>query len=192
MMLTDAHIKERLSEAYVKSISAAAGVHYESQPADFDYGIDGRFGHIRRRRTVDGASRRRYEHGPYIKYQLKATTTWRELESGKIAYDVDPETYNDIVLTNEDCRDGTATGMPPCMLLVLCMPQKDHRDEWADFADDFVKLMESVYWKFLVGPPTDNSSSETVHFSSDAQLTPPQLQKLIEMAANGGLIDAYL
>lgn len=55
-MLTDGHIKEMLSEAYVRSIAAAARVSYAASPTDHDYGIDGQFAKIRR--VLDGAGDR--------------------------------------------------------------------------------------------------------------------------------------
>src|SRR5262245_40377937 len=83
------HIKERLSDAYLRAVVARAGVSL-SKPNN-DYGIDGQFSHL----SLDGDQIR--NSGLHIDYQLKATTKWAR-DRGCIVYDLDVKNYNDFAL----------------------------------------------------------------------------------------------
>lgn len=69
-MLTEQHIKEGLSLAYVEAVSAHAGANL-SAPRRHDYGIDGTF-----QRVTIYQSRRR-ETGHMLNFQCKSTVDWQ-------------------------------------------------------------------------------------------------------------------
>ena len=69
--MTEEHIKEQLSRAYVKAIAANAGLILREY--DQDYGLDGKFSDIYFDKNSLG--KLRYcENGFGIDFQLKATT----------------------------------------------------------------------------------------------------------------------
>jgi hypothetical protein len=105
-MLTPQHQLEAISRAYVAVIAADKGLSWSVR--SFDYGIDMTLQHIKIRTNPVTGNRRYVESGRAIDLQIKATTRAFERD-GKIVYDLDVESY-------EDLRD------PTCMtrrILVL-------------------------------------------------------------------------
>ena len=64
-MLTDQHISEALSRAYVRAISGRAGLNLAIR--EYDYGVDGSFDEVVVRQS------RRVESGFSLSFQLKAS-----------------------------------------------------------------------------------------------------------------------
>jgi hypothetical protein len=88
-VLTDQHIAESLSRAYVRAIAGRAGLNLAIR--EYDYGVDGSFDEVIVRQN------RRVESGFSLSFQLKASTQW-QLEAAQVVYDLEVKTYNDLIL----------------------------------------------------------------------------------------------
>jgi Domain of unknown function (DUF4365) len=113
-MLTENHIKEGLSRAYILAVAHRAGVNCSLR--EFDYGIDGTFHEIK----VRGG--RRVESGVKIDFQAKASERC-QVQSTEVVYDLEAKSHRD--LTDSE---GTAR-----ILIVLALPENSaceaHRGE---------------------------------------------------------------
>jgi len=67
-VLTDPHIVESLSRAYIRAFAGKAGLNLSVR--EYDYGVDGNFDEIAIRNN------RRVESGFSLSFQLKASTQW--------------------------------------------------------------------------------------------------------------------
>jgi hypothetical protein len=106
-VLTDQHIVESLSRAYVRAIAGRAGLTLAIR--EYDYGVDGSFDEVVVRQN------RRTDSGFSLSFQLKASTQW-QLDPSDVIYDLEAKTYNDLVL-----RRSIKTAIP-CILLLLALP----------------------------------------------------------------------
>jgi hypothetical protein len=105
--ITEQHTEESLCFAHIYALAGIAGVNYSADR--YDYGIDGRFTPIVRRGS------RLVPSGFPLDYQAKATIDW-ELREGKIVYDLEAKTYNDLV--------GRTPAETSIILVLLCLPTK--------------------------------------------------------------------
>ena len=112
-MLTDQHIAEALSRAYVRAIAGRAGLNLAIR--EYDYGVDGSFDEVVMRQ------KRRVESGFSLSFQLKASTQW-QLDFTHVIYDLEAKTYNDLVFRHSM---RTAT---PCILILLALPNDS--EQW--------------------------------------------------------------
>jgi hypothetical protein len=78
-MITQAHIKECLSDAYIRSVAAILGLNISARIKD--YGVDGSFLLVR---ILDGG---RVESGFPLAYQAKSTWNWY-VDNDHIIYDM--------------------------------------------------------------------------------------------------------
>lgn len=99
-MFTSQHQLEAISRAYVSAIAAKKGMSWSVR--SFDYGIDMTLQHIKIRTNPDTQKKRYVESGKVIDLQIKATTTAYE-RNGKIIYDLDSDSYED--LRDPTCRN---------------------------------------------------------------------------------------
>jgi Domain of unknown function (DUF4365) len=79
-VLTDQHIAESLSRAYVRAIAGRAGLNLAIR--EYDYGVDGSFDEVVIRQN------RRVESGFSLSFQLKASTQW-QLDPSEVIYDLE-------------------------------------------------------------------------------------------------------
>jgi hypothetical protein len=86
--ITEQHTEESLCFAHIYALAGVAGVNYSANR--YDYGIDGHFIPVKKRGS------RFIDTGFPLDYQAKATVNW-ELKDGKIVYDLEAKTYNDLV-----------------------------------------------------------------------------------------------
>jgi hypothetical protein len=112
-MLTDQHIAESLSWAYVRASAGRAGLNLAIR--EYDYGVDGGFDEVVIRQ------KRRVESGFSLSCQLKASTQW-QLDPIDVIHDLEVKTYNDLVL-----RRNIRTAIP-CILILLALPADS--DQW--------------------------------------------------------------
>ncbi|WP_425592731.1 DUF4365 domain-containing protein [Brevibacillus parabrevis] len=103
-MLTEEHIKEGLSRAYVTALAHSAGMNCSIR--EHDYGIDGTFHEIRINKNG-----RRCENGFRIDFQLKSCIN-RNVSNDYITYDLEAKNYNDLVDTD--------IGAPRLLIVFLC------------------------------------------------------------------------
>lgn len=109
--ITEQHTEESLCFAHIYALAGVAGVNYSANR--YDYGVDGHFIPVRRR------GNRFIDSGFPLDHQAKATINW-ELKDGKIVYDLEAKTYNDLV--------GRTAAESSIILILLCLPKE--REQW--------------------------------------------------------------
>ena len=169
MPIPESHLKERLSVAYVKTVSAKAGAQYMT-PDGAEYGTDGSISRV----TIlpDGSFS---NTGWTFHCQLKATINWIEQED-HIAYDMDPDAYNKLV---------TWEGNSPCLLILLRLPSNEQ--EWLNLDEESLILKNCCYYKHLIGSRTDNTSSIRIRIPRNQLFTPEAVNFLLDhMKQNQG------
>lgn len=160
MPITEQHTEESLCFAHIYALAGVAGVNYSANR--YDYGIDGHFIPVKKRGT------RFIDTGFPLDYQAKATINW-ELKDGKIVYDLEAKTYNDLVH-----RTPAETS---AILILLCLP-KD-RGHWHSATCNETTLKNCCYWHTVTGEPTNNSDTKRIFIPSDQLLTPASLNQLL-------------
>lgn len=167
-MLTDQHIAEALSRAYVRAIAGCAGLNLAIR--EYDYGVDGSFDEVVIRQN------RRVESGFSLSFQLKASTLW-QLDSAYVVYDLEVKTYNDLIL-RRSIRTAT-----PCILILLTLPTDSN--QWLICEESELRLQGTCYWEYLSGSPSDNRSSVRIRIPRSQRLTPESLLTLMQNVKTG-------
>src|ERR1035437_4845911 len=98
--------------AHIYALAGVAGINYAVKKV-YDYGVDGQFN------TVVSRGSRRVDTGSPLDFQAKATINWK-LVDGKVVYDLDAKTYND--LTQRTPAESTM------ILILLCLPKS--KGDW--------------------------------------------------------------
>lgn len=170
-MLTDAHIMESLSRAYIQAVAGKAGLNVRiEQRLEFDYGIDGTFRPIKRIGT------QLVESGFPLDFQVKASTIWQS-DATHIIYDLEAKAYNKMVDRNSEI------GTLPIILILFCLPQNSA--EWLEHTEDFILLRKCCYWERLIGNQTENTRAIRVRISRSQQLNSESLITLLDRAKQG-------
>jgi len=165
--MTEQHIKEQISRAYVRAIAARAGILMEE--CSVDYGVDGRFVDV----DYD-AEYGRYAAGFGIDFQLKATKNIIP-KGDKLIYDLEVKNYRDLIKT----KVGT-----PRILIVYSMPRQ--MDEWITITDDDTTLRRCAWWCSLKGQgETNNKNKKRIILPVSQRLTPDELRRLINLVKEG-------
>jgi len=170
-MITRQHQQEQLSRAYVNAVTARSGHIFDS--TNLDYGVDGSLRHVKIR---DG---RHLPSGHAIDVQIKATTTWTERD-GKIIYDLEAKTYNDLV---ERFNTPHATQL---ILVVLCLPENE--EDWLAISHEQLTLKRSCYWCCLSGTPTENEKTKRIEIPKDNLLDCTEINRLLQKVVDGEAI----
>ncbi len=152
----------------MQAVAARAGVNLGT--AFFDYGVDGTFRRIIKRRQ------RLFESGFALDYQLKASARW-QAETAHIVYDLAAKTYNDLVLRN-------AGEAAPLLLLLLCLPQEPA--QWLECNERQLLLRGGCYWSFVTGNVTKNVRTVRLRIPRQQLFTPAAMPDLLARAARGG------
>lgn len=167
-MLTNQHIAEALSRAYVRAIAGRAGLNLAIR--EYDYGVDGSFDEVIVRQN------RRVESGFSLSFQLKASTLW-QLDPTHVIYDLEVKTYNDLILRRSI---KTAT---PCILILLALPADS--TDWLICDESELRLQGTCYWEYLSGNPSTNRSSIRIRIPRSQRLTPKSLLTLMQNVKTG-------
>lgn len=167
-MLTEQHIIESLSRAYVRALAGKAGLNLSVR--EYDYGVDGNFDEITIR------DKRRVESGFSLSFQLKASTKWQR-DNNTVIYDLEAKTYNDLVL-RRNFRMAV-----PCILILFALPPDS--SQWLIYNEDEMRLRGSCYWDYLSGAPTENRQSVRIRIPRQQRLTSESLLDLIEKVKIG-------
>lgn len=167
-MLTDQHISEALSRAYVRAIAGRAGLNLAIR--EYDYGVDGSFDEVVVRQS------RRVESGFSLSFQLKASIQW-QLDDTQVIYDLEVKTYNDLIL-RRSMRAAT-----PCVLILLALPSDSA--QWLICEETQLRLQGICYGAYLSGSPSENRQSVRIRISRSQRLTPESLLTLIENVKTG-------
>ena len=167
-MLTDQHIAESLSRAYVRAIAGRAGLNLAIR--EYDYGVDGSFDEVIVRQN------RRVESGFSLSFQLKSSTQWR-VDTTHVIYDLEAKTYNDLILRR------SMRAAIPCVLILLALPSDS--SEWLICEESELRLKGACYWAYLSGSPSDNRQSVRIRIAQSQRLTPESLLSLISNVKTG-------
>jgi hypothetical protein len=172
MGITENHVMESLSRAYVQAIAGYArlNLRLELGAQEFDYGVDGTFYSVK---TFEG---RLVQSGFPLDFQLKATTNW-QVNSSHVVYRMNAAAYNKIV-------DRNSTGTVPQILILLCLPVSPL--EWLENTEEQLSLKKCCYWQHLTGDLTDNKSGVTVQIPRTQLLNSDSLLHLIKQVELGG------
>jgi len=160
--ITEQHTEESLCFAHIYALAGVAGVNYSANR--YDYGIDGHFIPVKRRGS------RFIDTGFPLDYQAKATVNW-ELKDGKIVFDLEAKTYNDLV--ERTAAESSA------ILILLCLPKK--REQWHSASYDETVLRNCCYWHTITGEPTNNETKKRIFIPSEQLLTPASLNQLLAL-----------
>lgn len=170
-MITEQHMAEDLSEAYVRAVAARARITLSAM-RNHDYGVDGTFNRIQ---TING---RRAETGFKLDFQLKASKNWTE-QDGKVIYDLPVKNYNDLV------DRATKRNATPFILVLLCLP--DAVENWIEITAEHLLLRKFCFWHRLSGPRTDNAVTKRIEIPSAQRLTAEAVSSLLEQVEKGEL-----
>jgi hypothetical protein len=162
-VLTDQHIAESLSRAYVRAIAGRAGLNLAIR--EYDYGVDGSFDEVVVRQN------RRVESGFSLSFQLKSSTQW-QLNDTQVVYDLEVKTYNDLIL-RRSMRTAT-----PCILILLALPSDSM--QWLICEETQLRLQGTCYWEYLSGSLSENRQSVRIRIPRSQRLNPESLLTLIE------------
>jgi hypothetical protein len=162
-VLTNQHIAESLSRAYVRAIAGRAGLNLAVR--EYDYGVDGSFDEVMVRQN------RRVESGFSLSFQLKASTQW-QLNDAQVVYDLEVKTYNDLIL-RRSMRTAT-----PCILILLALPSDSM--QWLICEETQLRLQGTCYWEYLSGSLSENRQSVRIRIPRSQRLNPESLLTLIE------------
>ena len=163
--ITEEHIKEGISKAYVKAIASFAGLN--TQEYGYDYGLDGTFSGVtvRNRRIVD--------NGIKLDYQLKSSTRVT-IEDDFIKYPLESKNYNDLVTK-------VAT---PRILIVYKLPE--NREEWIKISEESTSFKDCAWWYSLCGQDsTINKSSKIIKIPRNQGFNDRNLQELMRKVERG-------
>jgi hypothetical protein len=164
--ITEQHIKEGLSVAYVTALAHSSGLLLGG--FSFDYGLDGNFSGVRKN------GKRYASNGFYLDFQLKASCNV-DIYDDYIKYNLESKTYNDLVDTNV----GT-----PRILILYKLPNK--RSLWFNINESGIYLKECAWWCSLVGQkPTTNKQRISIKIPRSQVLTPKVLRELMNKVERG-------
>lgn len=164
--ITEQHIKEGLSVAFVTAIAHYSGLLLGG--FSFDYGLDGNFSGVRK------TGKRYASNGFYLDFQLKASCNV-EIFDDYIKYNLEAKTYNDLVDTNV----GT-----PRILILYKLPNE--RSLWFNINEGGISLKECAWWCSFVGQePTTNKERIMIKIPRSQVLTPDILRDLMNKVERG-------
>lgn len=169
-MMTQQHIEEGLSRAYVAAVAARAGVNLNWR--GFDYGVDGAFCRISER---DG---RHAEDGITLDYQLKASTRWR-IENQEVVYQLEAKTYNDLASRRSGVR------VVPLILILFCLPKEE--SQWLEINEENLLMRKCCYWTLVDERLTKNAATVTIGIPREQLLTSAALLDLLGKVERGEL-----
>ena len=168
-MLTEQHIKEGLSRAYVSAIVNKAGMDCGLEATQFDYGIDGCISDVR-----IGKNGRRSSSGFKIDFQLKSTINYR-FENDEVIYKIEVKNYNDLIEENV----GT-----PRILILYVLPEND--EEWVSTTEERLILKNCAWWCSLKGKTiTENTSTVTIRIPRKQLFTVNEVERLMSLVKEG-------
>lgn len=167
-MLTENHIKEGLSKAYVLAVAHRAGISCTLR--DTDYGIDGTFHEVKTR------GGRRVESGVALDFQAKASTRC-SIEEARVLYDLEAKSHRDLV--DEEART-------PRILIVLALP--DEPGDWLLISPDELVMKRCAFWTSLRGhEPTANEHSQRIQIPRTNLFNVEALQAMMRRIKQMGL-----
>lgn len=167
-MLPSTHIKERISLAHIKALSANAG--FLCQEYHEDFGMDGNICEVQYK-----TDRKRYTYTGFgLDFQLKATVNAIP-KAGLFLYDLEVKNYLDLI----DEETGKER------ILILYILPKD-RERWIETDNEKTTLRKAAYWCSLKGcPKVSNKNKVRIKIPEKNLLTCDTLVDLIDKVKGG-------
>ena len=178
-MLTQQHIQEDLSKAYIQAVAATAGLNLSLGTHSHDYGVDGTFHQVQIVTRTDPAGKlvkRRLNSGFNLEFQCKASIDWLD-ELDHIVHDLEAKTYNDLVLRTD------TTNATPIILILMCLPQ--NQADWLQLSEHELLLRKCCYWHRLSGEKTVNTSTKRIRIPKAQRLEPAAVSHLLSQVEQG-------
>ena len=171
MSITEEHVKENLSRAYVEAVIARAGFSYAESKND--YGIDGTI-----KEVIYNKRRKQYtDSGFNLDFQLKATVN-AEVRGCEIVYDLRVKNYIDLI----DEEIGT-----PRILILYSLP--DISTKWLENSPDSLIMRNGAWWVSLRGQPdVDNKESVRIKIPLRNFLSVEELKRIMQCVKEGGIL----
>jgi hypothetical protein len=167
-MLTDNHIKEGLSRAYILAVAHKAGLSC-GLAASFDYGIDGTLIDIQ---VKDGVYS---ESGWKIDFQAKASTNYT-LTATDITYKLEARAYN--ILIHE--------AHTPRILVFMALPKK--ADDWLTVTANSLSMQKCAWWMSIRGQEaTKNTKTVSIKIPIDNKFDTSAVTGMMERLKVGGM-----
>lgn len=158
---------EHFSEAYVRAVASAAGMHIEPRIVDND-SVDGYLHYTGQIGSV---------YSPQIAFQLKCTSTVGHLKPQHIAYPLKIKNYNDLRVTN--------SGVPR-ILIVVMVPEGI--SDWIMQDETQLRIHRCGYWLNLYGAPAvTNARRRTVHVPRNQSFTVDGLRGMMDRIGAGAI-----
>ncbi|HEV3121114.1 MAG TPA: DUF4365 domain-containing protein [Isosphaeraceae bacterium] len=165
-LLTQQHIQEALSKAYIQAVAGKAGLVCSFY--DFDYGIDLTVSEVTHR------SGRRLLSGFKVDIQAKSSVSAR-VDPTEIFYSIERKSYDDLIMTDV----GTQR-----ILVLLVLPRNE--DEWFEQSEEQLLMRRCAYWLSLEGwEPTTNDARITISIPRINRLTVESLRAILETIRQG-------
>jgi hypothetical protein len=122
---------------------------------------------------VENLSKRYFETGRELKFQLKATTENSIIDDGDtIKYDLNASAYNDL-LTRKDSKN-------PLILILFILPPD--KNTWVNISDKELIARRCAYWFFPEDsiPHTENTSTKRISINKNNLISNESLNLLFE------------
>jgi hypothetical protein len=162
------HVKEHLSIAYVRAVTARAGAKLTLTGSP-EYGTD-----VYIQKVAQLPNGKITETGHILPCQLKATTTCR-VQDDYVIYDMEVDAYNKLAMW-----EGTA-----CILVLLRLPKEF--EDWLDLDEEHLLLKNCCYWMHITGPPSTNERSQRICIPRSQIFTPEAVLELLEKLKRGAI-----
>lgn len=168
-MLTDNHICEGLSRAYVQAVAARAGCNCSVRA--HDYGIDGTF------LQVTSIGEELVEEGATINFQLKSSSSANLVK-----------VRDEVVTYKLEARAHRVLAGPhpiPRILILLVLPEDP--TEWLSADESALQLRRCAYWLSLrAQTPTANAETITVPIPRVQRFDVEALTAMLDRVKSGG------
>lgn len=167
--MTEEHIKEKISLAYIRAVSAAAGFTCEIKQED--YGIDGSINYIRYFPERNSCR----DCGIAIDFQAKSTVN-AFFKNDELFYDLKIKNYLDLIDTN--------VGRQRILILYLLPPDSE---EWINITPEMTILKKCAYWCSLRGQSQrNNEATVRIKIPTSQILTKDSLIQMMDVVKAGG------
>lgn len=171
--ITEQHIKEGISAAYVKSIAHDAGFNIAHDA--FDYGMDGTFCGVKIRNGTDGI--RIVSDGCKLDFQLKASINV-DIDNDIVKYNLEVKNYNDLI----DPDIST-----PRILIVYKLPR--NKEEWIQVNENGTIFRDCAWWHYLSGnEETKNKEKILIKIPRSQIFNQDSLRDLMRKVKRGELV----
>jgi len=167
-MMTEENIKEALSIKYIETLANYKG--FKTHSLYPDNGTDLVIYEVKPRQ--ENGHQRYFDTGRELKIQLKATSIEIEVNDGHLVYDLNANTYNDLVVRINDNR--------PLILILFLLPNE--YQDWTILNEEQLVLKKCAYYYLPAedAERTDNQVTQRIRINVENIVTIDTLNELME------------